>query len=71
MMTGNDTEKTTDPSKGRGSTEDPNQADLNNVDPWPDKGADVAETPDKAKTETPDPDAVPGTTKDPNQADRT
>ncbi|MGI3209730.1 hypothetical protein ACROSR_01290 [Roseovarius tibetensis] len=63
--------ETTDPSTGRGSTADPHQADLNDVEPWPDTDADVPETPDAVEIGTPDPDAVPGTTKDPNQADRT
>jgi hypothetical protein len=70
-MTPRTPENTTDPSTGRGSTEDPHQADRNDVDPWPDPDADVAETPDKAEVDPPGPDEVPGTTKDPNQADRT
>lgn len=65
------TEGKTDPSTGRGSTANPHQADLNSVDPWPNKDADVAETPEEAKADPPAPDEVPGTTKDPNQADRT
>ena len=57
---------TTDPSNGRGSTADPHQADLNDMDPWPDPDANVPETPEEAEA-----DEEPGTTKDPNQADRT
>jgi len=69
--TGDEPIETTDPSKGRGSTADPHQADLNSVDPWPDPDADVPETPQEADADAPDPDEVPGTTRDPNQADRT
>ena len=62
----------TDPKTGPGSTKDPNQANRNSRDPWPDQFADVPETaPDTPEQDNPVPDRGPGTTKDPNQADRT
>lgn len=63
--------ETTDPSTGRGSTSDPHQADLNDVDPWSASDTHAPETSDETEVDPPAPDEVPGTTKDPNQADRT
>ncbi|MGX0877412.1 hypothetical protein ACSSV4_002100 [Roseovarius sp. MBR-154] len=60
-----------DPATGPGTTSDPNQADRNTVDPWPDKDKDVPETSDAPEQENPAPGTGPGTTEDPNQADRT
>lgn len=60
-----------DPTDGPGSTNDPNQADRNGRDPWPDSHRDVPEQSDGPEQTNPDPETGPGTTSDPNQADRT
>lgn len=57
--------------KGPGTTQDPNQADLNDVDPWPDPHKKVPERPGGQEQKNRDPESGPGTTEDPNQADRT
>ena len=52
-----------DPTKGPGSTQDPNQADRNAVDPWPDRHRDVPERPEGEEgQENSDPQTGPGTT---------
>lgn len=55
--------------EGPGTTSDPNQADLNTRDPWPDSHADVPERSKGAPQTNPEPARGPGTTSDPNQAD--
>ena len=39
------TQANDDPKKGPGTTSDPNQADINDLDPWPAKDADVPRDP--------------------------
>ena len=60
-----------DPATGPGSTKDPNQANLNDLDPWPAKDDDVPEESSGPTQTNDDPKTGPGTTSDPNQADRT
>lgn len=58
-----------DPKTGPGTTSDPNQADRNGRDPWPDRPKDVPRDPVTPPQTNPDPKTGPGTTSDPNQAD--
>ena len=60
-----------DPKTGQGTTQDPNQADRNAIDPWPAKDDDVPRHRTGQKQTNDDPSSGPGTTSDPNQADRT
>lgn len=64
------TDDANDPTKGPGSTSDPNQADRTGY-PGHDKFKDVPKVSTGPKQTNPDPKTGPGTTSDPNQADRT
>lgn len=60
----------TDPTKGPGTTSDPNQADRTG-NPGHDPFKEVPDETDGPKQTNRDPETGPGTTTDPNQADRT